>query len=148
MTQSEYSDLLKQSLKKLEEAEKWLDRSYTICKNIDMSSNLKDGEFDALETLTSRFSRASDMILQKLFRNINKLEFAEGGTLIDVLNRAEQRELIKSIDQFREIRELRNEISHDDSLESLTNLFSSVLQHTPELFKIIQSIRVYCRNYI
>ena len=86
MTQNEYTLLLRDSLAKLEGATRWLKRSYKKCQ-IEISKDLTEEEFDALETLTSRFSRVSDMILQKLFRNIDKLEFEEGGTLLDASNK-------------------------------------------------------------
>ena len=147
MSNDKYILLLKDSLEKLQDAKKWLMRSYDICKVIDTNKDLTEEEFDAFETLTSRFSRTSDMILQKLFRNIDKLEIEEGGTLLDALNRAEKRRIIESVDKFREIRELRNEIAHEYALDDLTQLFRSVVNYTPELFQIIQNISNYCQRY-
>lgn len=148
MIQEEYLALLKESLLKLDDAGKWLRRSYLKCEHINVKADLADDEFDIFETLTSRFARVSDMVLQKLFRIIDRLEFEEGGTLIDVLNRAEKRNLIESLDSFREIRELRNEIAHEYALDELSSLFFSVFQYTPVLFTIIKNIKDYCRKYV
>lgn len=147
MTPTAYTLLLRESLAKLEDAEKWLRRSYDICRAIGSCETFSEEEYDAFETFTSRFARVSDMILQKVFRNIDKLELEDGGTLLDVLNRAEKRTLIDSVDHFRELRELRNEITHEYSLDELKELFASVLKHTPELFTIITNIRNYCKRY-
>lgn len=147
MTQRDYILLLQESLTRLDSAERWLKRSYRICRDIDFTGELGEEDYDALETLTSRFARVSDMVLQKMFRNIDRLELEDGGTLLDALNRAEKRGLVESVDQFRLMRELRNEIAHEYSLEELQELFASVLEYTPVLFTIIGNIRAYCLRY-
>ena len=87
------------------------------------------------------------MILQKLFRGLDALEMEEGGTLLDALNRAEKRCLIESVSDFREIREVRNEIAHEYARENIRPLFESVLEHTPALIEIIRRSREYCLRY-
>ena len=49
-----------------------------------------------MENLTSRYSRTIDLIVNKVFRSIDYVELEDSGTLIDVVNRAEKRELIHS----------------------------------------------------
>ena len=122
--------------------------SHAQCSQIDLGASLSDPEFDAFETLTSRFARVSDMVLQKVFRSIDRLELEDGGTLLDVLNRAEKRGLVASADQFRELRELRNEITHEYALDDLRTLFASVIEHTPILFAILDHTRAYCSKYV
>jgi uncharacterized protein YutE (UPF0331/DUF86 family) len=148
VTQSEHLALLAETLSRLDEAERWLRRSYARCNQIDLGAPLSDLEYDAFENLTSRFARASDMVLQKVFRSIDHLELEEGGTLLDVLNRAEKRGLVASADQFRELRELRNEIAHEYALDDLRTLFASALEHTPALLDILGKIREYCQKYL
>lgn len=148
MTQQEYLFLLQETLARLDDAERWLKRSYDRCRAIGVREDFSDEDYDAFETLTSRFARVSDMILQKVFKNIDKLELEEGGTLLDVLNRAEKRDLIDSVDHFRELRELRNEIAHEYALDVLNDLFANVLKHTPALFTIVDNIRNYCKRYL
>ena len=147
MTQRDYVLLLQESLARLDSAERWLQRSYSLCRDIDFTEELAEEQYDALETLTSRFARVSDMVLQKVFRNIDKLELEDGGTLLDALNRAEKRGLVESVDQFRLMRELRNEIAHEYSLDELQELFTRVRDYTPALFSIIGKIKAYCQRY-
>ena len=147
MTQQDYVALLQEALVRLEEAERWLRRSYGLCREMDVEESLEEEEYDALETLTSRFARVSDMLLQKIFRSIDQLELESGGTLLDALHRAEKRGLIDSVDQFRLIRELRNEIAHEYALDELRKLFKPVLEQTPLLFTIMDRIRSYCLKY-
>ena len=148
MIHEKHLALLRESLNRLADAERWLRRSYAQCSQIDLGAALSDLEYDAFENLTSRFARVSDMVLQKIFRSIDHLELEEGGTLLDVLNRAEKRGLVASADQFRELRELRNEIAHEYALDDLKALFASVLEHTPALLAILDNIRAYCRKYL
>ena len=58
--------------------------------------------------------------------------------MLDVLARAEKRGLIESVDRFRLIREVRNEIAHEYLLDDLGELFERVKEYTPELLKAIE----------
>jgi len=40
-----------------------------ICRGIGIKENYTGDEFDAFETLTARFARSSDMLIQKIFRS-------------------------------------------------------------------------------
>jgi len=101
--------------------------------------------------LTSRFVRVSDVILQKLFCGLDALELEDDGTLLDALNRAEKRAekrgLIDTANDFRIIRELRNEIAHEYAQENLRPFFESVLDLTSALLDIIRRAHTYCRRY-
>jgi hypothetical protein len=138
---------LAETLQQLDESTRWLRRSFTRCRKTSAKRDLTPADFDAFEALTSRYARVSDMILQKLFRGLDALELENSGTLLDALNRAEKRGLINSSAEFREIRELRNEISHEYAQENLHPLFNSVLEHTPALLEIVRRSHDYCRRY-
>ncbi len=131
----------------LDNAVHWLKRSYTICSGIGVKENYTEEEYDDLETLTSRFARVSDIIIQKVFRSIDAVEFENKGTLIDVVNRAHKRGFFESIEKLREIRELRNSIAHEYIQEGLADTFTDVLRFTPELFDIATQIKNYCKKY-
>ena len=148
MIQCDYILILHDTLKDLDESRHWLKRSSDICKAIGIKDVYKEDEFDAFETLTGRFARTCDMIVQKGFRSIDKVEFEDlGGTLIDALNRAHKRGLIDSIEEIRILRDLRNEIVHEYRRANLQKLFQSILAQTPGLFSLLDRIRDYCRQY-
>ena len=147
MMQHDYILILHATLKDLDESRYWLQRSYDICKAIGTRDNYSETECDAFETLTGRFARTCDMISQKGFRSMDKVELEDRGTLIDALNRAHKRGLIDSIDEIRTFRELRNEIVHEYRRANLQNLFQSILAQTPGLFSLLDRIRNYCRQY-
>jgi hypothetical protein len=147
MTQKDYIEKLFEDLEELDEALHWLKRSYQICRAIGIKPKYKEDEFDAFEILTGRFARLSDMLIQKVFRSIDKIEFENEGTLLDVLNRSHKRGLISSIDEIREIRELRNDISHEYTPRELKELFEDTLRHTTVLFEIIDRVAKYIEKY-
>jgi hypothetical protein len=55
--------------------------------------------------------------------------------------------LITSIDEIREIRELRNDISHEYTPRELKELFDDTLKHTAVLFEIIDRVDKYIEKY-
>ncbi len=142
-----YILILHDTLKDLDESRQWLKHSYDICQAIGVKDAYSEDEFDAFETLTGRFARTCDMIVQKGFRSIDKVEFEDWGTLLDVLNRAHKRGLIASIDEIRIVRDLRHEIVHEYRRANLQKLFQSILAQTPGLFSFLDRIRDYCRQY-
>lgn len=147
MMQRDYVLNLIETLGLLDASLAWLKRSHGICSAIGIKNEYSPEEFDAFETLTSRFARVSDIIVQKVFRSIDKVEFEEGGTLIDIVNRAHKRGLFNDIDEIRMIRDLRNSIAHEYAKARLEDLFREVLAATPLLFVLADSIASYCRRY-
>ena len=147
MIQRDYILILHDTLQDLEESCHWLQRSYDICTALGLKESYNEDEFDAFETLTGRFARTCDLIVQKGFRSIDKVEFEDRGSLIDALNRAQKRGLIESIDEIRIARDLRNEIVHEYRRAGMQKLFESVLALTPGLFALLDRIREYCRQY-
>jgi hypothetical protein len=91
-----------------------------------------------LEALTARFARLADLLVQKLFRAQDALLLEDEGSLLDRLNRAEKRGQIASAEQWREIRELRNQIAHEYVLEDLRELFEAVFRRAPLLLDAVE----------
>jgi len=148
MKHREHIRVLEETLRQLDDGATWLSRSLKRCQKAAGKSGLSPADLDAFEALTSRFARLSDMILQKLFRGLDRIELEDSGTLLDALNRAEKRGLIDSVAAFREIRELRNEIAHEYAQEELSELFEGVLQYSPALLEIVRRAGDYCRRYL
>jgi len=139
--------VLLSNIRALENQQAWLLRSYNLCKEITLKDNYLPEEMDALETLCSRFSRSIDYLIRKVFRSIDDVEFENQGTLIDIINHAEKRGLIKSVEQMRTLKEIRNEIVHEYIQEGLQDLFSDVLTHTPLILDMIEKTIHYCHRY-
>jgi len=146
MTSSDALLVLEEFLQQMQSSIKWLQRSYELCKAIEIKENYTEDEFDKLENLCSRFGRAVDLIINKVFRSIDKVELEEGGMLLDIVNRAEKRGLIESVEEIREMKDLRNQIVHEYIAEALLSLIQDVFEYTPKLFEIQNRILSYCKK--
>jgi hypothetical protein len=111
-----YEKYLKEVLEQLIQSVKWLNRSYNMAEAIGIRENYRDEEFDVFENLTSRFARTTDILIQKIYRAIDRLELLEPGSLIDVANRA-----------------------HKD-------LFKDVFEYTPKILKLVDRVEEYCKK--
>jgi hypothetical protein len=131
---------LNEFCKTISEASKVLQRNFDEIQDLDLSKihSAKEIEWERLkdiESLSSRFARLSDLFIQKLLRIIDEVELVYEGSIIDRLNRAEKKQLIESVELFIEIRDLRNDISHEYLPETLINIFRDVISYTPKLIE-------------
>ena len=147
MTGNDYLQNLSRDLDVLEKSLYWLRRSFGICTKIGVKPAYSDDELDAIETLTSRYARTSDIIIQKVFRSIDKVEFEDSGTMIDVVNRAHKRGLFDSVDEIRKIKDLRNKIAHEYAREDIESVFEEVIGFTPEILVIAARVLAYSTRY-
>lgn len=92
MTEKDRKMLLTETIEQLQEAVCHLQISLDRCSAIPLLSLLSKQENSLIEfeALTSRFARVVDMLIHKVYRTIDSVEFVEGGTLLDVINRAEK----------------------------------------------------------
>lgn len=88
--QADYLENLRELSGQLALARDWLLRSYKQCEIIGTREVYEPEHYDHFENLASRFARASDLLLQKIFRGIDLLELSEGGSLLDAIHRAEK----------------------------------------------------------
>lgn len=68
-------------------------------------------ELERLESLTSRFARLADLLVQRVLRLIDDLELSPRDSVLDRIQRAEKRGLFEESGQLMRIRELRNLIA-------------------------------------
>lgn len=139
--------LLKEELKILDDAARVLVYSYENCKKIGIKDNYTYEELDKFESLTSRFARLSDILVQKIFRLIDELDLEAQGTIRDRINRAEKKGLIDSADTFIEIRMVRNDIAHEYLPEAIKDIFKKVFRLTPYLFDSVEKVKSYCKKF-
>jgi hypothetical protein len=140
-------DVLKDNLASLTSSLAWLKRSYNRCMQIGIKDVYTEDEFDQFENLTSRYARTVDLLINKMLRSIDAVEFVDGGSIIDAANRAEKRGLVGSVSLLRDIKDLRNEIAHEYETDDLRLLFSSVLDATPQVHAVVGQVLAYCSGY-
>ncbi len=138
---------LRANLAAMEAGLAWLDRSYGRCSAIGVKTGYSPDEFDAFENLTSRYARATDLIVNKVLRSVDSAELLASGTVIDAANRAEKRGLVDSVSRLRELKDLRNEISYEYETDDLAGVFAAVLAATPDLFEIGRRVNGYCARF-
>jgi len=67
-------------------------------------------------------------------------------TTIDAANLLEKLEIVDNADDLLNIREIRNQISHEYVETDLRALFFDVLRYVPELLKVISNFKTYYHN--
>jgi hypothetical protein len=80
-------------------------------------NNLDPEHLGYLELLTNRFSKLQDAIGAKIFplilEALEEQEDISKKTFIDILNRLEKLEILPSTDHWRDMRDIRNHITHE-----------------------------------
>lgn len=147
MNQDVYVSNLFDLLDQLNLAKKHLETSLKRCQSIKPKAHQQEDELIQFEALTSRFARTADMLIHKVYRSIDAVELSEGGTMIDILNRAEKRLLINSVSEIRRIKDLRNEIAHEYIIERLWLLHEEVFKQVPALLDLIDRANNYAKKY-
>lgn len=140
-------EILKENITNLNEALKWLDRSFSICSDID-TFKLNAAGMDAFESFTSRFARVADILFNKVFRSIYYIEQGENATWLDVTAFMEKKDIIDDLDHARIIKETRNDIVHEYTVADLINLFNTVREQTPFLTEYAQRAKQYSERLL
>lgn len=148
MNKPHYFAYLKEVSENLSKAKKQLESSYKRCQPITFKQSLTDEELIEFEALSSRFGRVVDMLIHKFFRTLDLVELTEGGTLLDVIHRAEKRGLIDQTFDARALKDLRNEIVHDYLMERFERLHQDVFNHVPIILEICNRCLIYAKKYI
>ena len=134
---------LEEALSAILQVKEWLLRSYEMSPEPLYANDLAKSDWDTLEALSCRFARLSDLLIQKLFRAIDRAKLQGPGSLIDVVNRAEKRGLNEGVDCIRNIRDLRNEIAHEYKINDLLSHYAEIYKSTPVLFQMIERAQAY-----
>ena len=137
---------LEENIKLLKISVETLKKSVIKCRNIGIKENYSFEELESFDSLTSKFARTSDIFIQKVLRSVFNILREPQLTLIDMSNRAEKLELISSADDLLEIRDIRNEITHEYIQEILFEIFENVLNKTEILFNSIEKTIFYIKN--
>ena len=138
--------LLREELEHLAQAAAHLTFSKNRTNAIIQQENWTDEELERLESLTSRFARLSDLLIQKIMRLIDELELTPDGTVLDRIQRAEKRGWIESSRDLVEIRELRNLIAHEYAADKMPDIYQAVSLLTPNLLMIVPKIQSYAQH--
>jgi hypothetical protein len=90
LRREELITLFCEDLKRLIKNKEWLEKSYYKALNIDLN-NLKEEDYEKLETLCNRFGRTIDMLINKILRGLDLIELEDISRKLDIVIRAEKR---------------------------------------------------------
>jgi len=140
-------NLLEEQLILLDKSQTVLMYSYQRCVEIKDKAEFNQQDLERFESLTGRFARLADLLIQKMFRLIDSLDLDDQGTVRDRINRAEKKGLCISAEQFILIRELRNTIAHEYDPVASEQVFLLVLEFCPLLFDAVTRLKQYTERY-
>ena len=103
-------------------------------------------ELESIDSLTSKFSRTSDIYLQRVLRSIWMLLCEDTVLLIDLLNHAEKLMIILSAEELLQMRDIRNQIAHEYLPEAVPELAKEVVVMTTLLQKNIEQTERFLRQ--
>ena len=132
-------DLLQRSLKSLQQSS---EKTHQLLRQSEFSFE----ELESIDSLTSKFSRTSDIYLQKVLRSIWMLLREDTVPLIDLLNRAEKLMIIVSAEELLQMRDIRNQIAPDYLPEAVPELAKEVVVMTTLLQKNIEQTERFLRQ--
>ncbi len=141
-------EILLDNISLLEKSLSVLEESYNRCKKIGFKDSYSSEELVEFEALTSRFARSVDILTSRLIRSLLRYLREEKRTLIDVASYLEKLGLVDSADEFLELRDIRNLIAHEYIFENLNDLFFTVLEKTPVVFKISDNVINFAKSYL
>jgi len=125
-------ELLAQALAELADARRHLDFSHQqVARLPDTLAGATESQLESVEAFTSRFARAVDLLVNKVLRSLDRVELKPPGTLLDTVNRAEQRGFIDRADNLREMKDVRNMIAHDYAGAKTAEIFAFCREQKP-----------------
>ena len=140
-------DILKDNLASVNLNLQRLLYSFEYCKKTGLKCSYSEEEFVAFEAMTSRYARTTGMLINKVFRSLDAVEYIDGGTVIDAANNAEKRG-IADAKVLRQLKDLRNSIAHEYVIENIVRFFDKIIEFTPLLKTIIEKLNEYCAKYL
>jgi len=100
--------------------------------------------------MTARFSRLQDLMGNRLFKSLTLLEAEPQHRFLDVLNLMEKRGIIISSQQWIELRNMRNEISHGyiEDMAQLAEVLTGIFDCAHELIQSFQALKIYANQLL
>jgi len=112
--------------------------------------NLGDREVQIIDQFLFRFSKLQDAMGEKLFKTLllSLDEKVENRPFIDILNRMEKIELLKSVQEWRDLRDIRNELAHnyDDDPQESSMVINKIYEKGDILLEIFDRIDEYYQS--
>ena len=103
-------------------------------------------EQESFDSLTSKFARISDIYTQKILKSICIVYRENCTTFIDRCNFAEKIGIVSDVQLLFDIRDLRNEISHEYIDDLIIEIYQKTLELSDILIPIIEDTNSHIEN--
>lgn len=104
-----------------------------------------------VDSFVHRFSILQDYLGQKFFRRflLYTGDYQEGMTTADIIDRLEKLGFIPSADDWFDMRELRNQMTHEysDHLHVIKESISKAMDFVPVFEDIIERVKTYLQRH-
>ncbi len=141
MNRNHARSLLEQGLAELANARRHLDYSFQQVATLpDTLTGATEKQLESAEAFTGRFARSVDLLVNKVLRSLDRVELKPEGTLLDVVNRAEQRGFVNRSEELREMKDVRNMIAHDYAGAKAAEIFAYCREQKPVLDAICERV--------
>ena len=147
MKVEERREIFCENLKLFNKSIFWLKRSLQRVKSIENFEKLTEEQLEIIETLMNRYSRAVDILINKVLRSLDYLELEESSRKLDIVIRAEKRSFVKDYNILIEMKDLRNELAHEYLEERLRDRLEEVISKSRELVEIADKINRYVQKF-
>jgi len=146
MKKTSINELLIKNIKLINDSLINFKLSIEKCKKIDLTMELSFEEQESFDSLTSKFARISDIYTQKILKSICIVYRENCTTFIDRCNFAEKIGIISDVQLLFDIRDLRNEISHEYIDDLILEIYQKTLELSDILIPIIEDTNSHIEN--
>jgi len=116
----------------------------------DKYTKLNEDEVEHIDQYLFRFAKLQDAIGQRLFKSILQEleEEIENVPFIDLLNKLEKLTIIESVEQWLELRKIRNVLSstYEDEPEEMSIAINDIFEKKQTIEKIYQQLISYIKR--
>ena len=116
------------------------------CKLIGLKEKYSFEEQESFDSLSSKFNRTSDLFTQKVIRTSWMLLHESFVPFIDMMHFGEKIGLLRSANEMIEIRDMRNQITHEYIPDALRDLVPEIIEMTYQLVETIKCCNHFLRK--
>ena len=147
MKAEERREIFCENLKLFNKSIFWLKKSLQRVKSVENFEKLTEEQLEIIEALMNRYSRAVDILINKVLRSLDYLELEESSRKLDIVIRAEKRGFVRDYNILIEMKDLRNELAHEYLEERLRDRLEEVISKSRELVEIADEINRYVQKF-
>ena len=141
--------LLQQALPDLTNARRHLDFSFQQVAGLpDSLEDATEQQLESAEAFTGRFARCVDLLVNKVLRSLDRMELNPEGTLLDIINRAEKRGLVRRAEELGEMKDVRNMIAHDYAGAKAAEIFAYCREQKTVFDDICQRVVIHAQKIL